>query len=250
MAEVTQSYKDKVQAEKEAVEKATEKYDELLAVLILIATSNRPKKEKIKMIEEQRKKLKNFNKEFSKKEIAKVYKKFSGEAELEIESTKKKLTGSQKKELGNLATQLEIELNKRLDVYVENARKLIIKEELKMLREGELKFKDAQEKRVLSNGKQKTEIIFMDSKGRRITNKAIMEITVGDSMWEATFSAKRTTYLRYGFRYAMHKSVIDDRTTDICLQLDGTIRDLTKDKIPPMHPGCRSDIIFIKDQKA
>lgn len=247
-------YKKEIEAEEAATKEASREYDDLVASLILIATSNRSKKEKLSLIENLNKKMRAFNSRFSENQIEKSYNQFSREAAKEAKElnatlkVKKKLTGTQRKELASLTLEMETRLNQRLDILINQAKQLAIKEDLARIRE-ELGMTDGEEKRQITPKKTKKEIVFMDTKGRRIKMETIMKVTVGDQMWETINSSKRSTYLRYGFRWAEHISVIDDRTTNICLALDHTIRDLTKDKIPPMHPNCRSRIKLLKDKK-
>ena len=248
-----QFYKKEIEAEEAATKEAGREYDDLVASLILIATSNRSKKEKLGLIENLNRKMRDFNSRFSKNQVEKAYNQFSREAAKEAKElnatlkVKKKLTGIQHKEVASLKLEMESRLNQRLDILINQAKQLAIKEELAKIRE-ELGMTDGTEKRQITPKKTKKEIVFMDTKGRRIKMDTIMRVTVGDQMWDTINSSKRSTYLRYGFRWAEHISVIDDRTTKICLALDHTVRDLTKDKIPPMHPNCRSRIKLLKDK--
>ena len=240
-------YEEMVNTEADAVKESSKKYDDLIATLILISTSNRPKREKFLMIEKEAEKMRDFNAEFAQRKIEDTYAKFSKEAAKDIGEIKKKLTAGEESEAKNLAQKLEISLKKRVDVLINQAKELVTKEELAKIRESKLGMTDGTDKVQITPKKTKPDLVFIDSKGRKVTMDAVMKITVGDNIWETIFDSKRAVYLEYGFRYAKHISVLDDKTTDICLALDQTVRDLTKDKIPPMHPNCRSRIKIITD---
>jgi len=237
MDEQKKSYERKKKLEEEAVAIAAQKYDYFLETVLLLVASGLSKEEKLAKLSEQVEKLKVFNRTFSDKFTNKAYKMFSEETLLLI-GAKKKITAAQKKEIQNLQAQLESDLNRRLAIYEENAKKLILKEELKALRELEFGFKEG--------GKiSKKDLLFYDSRGRVVKNKTIMAITVGDSIWNAIFVSVATSAVINGVKKGIHVSVLDDRTTQICIELDGEIRDLQKDQLPPMHINCRSDIILL-----
>lgn len=58
-------------------------------------------------------------------------------------------------------------------------------------------------------------------------------------------------YRQYGVRYMEFDAELDDRTTNQCRCLNGTIFDLTKDSVdryrPPLHQHCRSGLVPLTD---
>jgi len=237
-------YEEKKRIEEEAVSLAAEKYDGFIEFAILIGISAQSRRDKIRKIDEEFKKLKAFNEKFSAKTIEEAYSVFAKKALDEL-GAKKKLKEAQNLESKNLQSQMQAELDKRLSLYYENAKRLILMEELRQLRESRLNFQDGRQRVLTSSGRLKSDLLFQDSRGRVVKNEVIMKIAVGDQVWGAMQAGVVSSALLNGVTKGIHKSVIDDKTTDICLELDGKIRDLRKDKLPPMHPNCRSEVILL-----
>lgn len=223
-------------------EEATDYFNSLIAYFVLVGDLDKTKSEKMALINTRSKKAKNWINEFVNKNLPKLYSRETKVAYKQIEKRAKALTTAQTIEVNNLRSDLINSLNASLDKYYRQARKLILIRDLERIRNEQLNYENYQEKRVIKRTKFKKEIVLMDSKGRRIKANAIMAIVVGDAMFKAGYSARNSVWLLNGFKYGIHISVIDDRTTDICLQLNGVKRNLRKDKLPPLHPRCRSHI--------
>jgi len=236
--------------EKEAVDELTEKYDDLLDFLIVLAlNTNIGRQRKLSIASQKFAQYKAFNEVFSRTRGQKAYEFGKNSAYREVGARNEAMSSAQKAEQDLLVKQLNTDVNARLGVYENNFKKLTYKVDLSNLREESLGFTDATDQVFLENGRiKRQELLFLDSKGRRISNKSIMSITAGDSLWDAMESGKRSVYLKLGITKALHISVIDDRTTDICISLHRTIRDLKKDRIPPMHRRCRSKIRAINPE--
>ncbi len=243
----------RIDLEKKAVKEATDKYNDLIATLILISTSNKSKREKIVLINEQRTKMKSFNQEFSDQQTDIFYNKFSDNAFEEasdlinIDFSKKKLSAGQLQESQNLSDQLKLGLNKRLDVIIDQANQLTLKEELANIREKKLGMTDGSDRIQITPTKSQPNLVFTNVKGQVVAMDTVMKLTVGDQLWATTTSSQRAQWLLMGFRYATHISVLDNNTTPLCRALNGTKRDLTKDQLPPMHIACRSKIKLTKE---
>jgi hypothetical protein len=240
--------------EQKAIDEATKEYDALVATLILIATSNKSKSEKNSLINEWKTKMQSFNAEFSVRHSEVAYTKMSEEAlkeaqalESSIKNVKKKLSPSQKEELKVLSEELKLGLNKRLDVLIQQAKELTIKEELVKIREGKLGMTNATDRIQLTPSRSKPNLVFTNAKGKIVSMQAVMKLTVGDQLWKTVTSSQRSQWLLLGFKYVQHLSVMDGRTTQICIDLNTTRRDLRKDQLPPMHKGCRSKVKLLKD---
>lgn len=246
---IDEDHKKQRQLEKEFVDEAGQKYDDLIAFFVLIAFQERTSKaQKLKMIAEKVRQYRDFNASFSKRAVERAYMVGKNIAYSDLSKPIKKITNAQRAEMEALVGQLRADLDSRLGTYEQNGKKLVLKVDLAKLREEALGFTDATEQRFIDRRKKTKEILFLDSRGRRISNKAIMSVGAGDILWDTMASAERSIYLQEGITKAMHISVIDDRTSDICLALHESIRDLRRDKIPPMHPNCRSKIIAINPE--
>ena len=240
--------------EKALVKEASTRYNELIASILLVALSNSKKRIKLKQIKKLIAKVKVFNKEFVK-QFYDIYRDHVREAYLEAkldskaagEQEKQPITNSQSKEAIALRDQIEFELDQRADFYEVKARRLLNKQEIAAIREDELGLEDGEEKVVVNRTKIKKDIEFQDSKGRRITADVLMAIIVGDRYWDLTTAARRSSWVISGITKARHISVVDERTTPICRSLNGEVRDLLKDKLPPMHINCRSRLEPIID---
>ena len=230
--------------EKEAVDELGERYDDLIDFFILLALNQRiSRQRKLQIASKKMAQYRAFNSAFSERTGRKAYELGKNQAYREVGAKIQAMSGAQEKELSALIGQLNADLDSRLGVYENNFKKLTYKVDLANLREESLGFTSATEQRYFNDGRsKKKEILFADSKGRRISNKAIMSVGAGDILWDTMESGKRTVYLSLGITEVEHISVIDDRTTEICLSLHRKRRDLRKDKIPPMHRGCRSKI--------
>lgn len=245
----TQEYKNKAEAEKQATDEATRTYDDLVAALILIALSEKSKGEKYQLINKYEAKIRDFNADFARRHVENAYEKFSKEAIKDIQKFEKitgtklkTLDSTQKAEMKNLVDQMENRLNRRLGTLIEDAKRLVLKEDLKKIREKKMGVKKSVDNTQITPKKSKPDLVFTNSQGKVVKMKAVMKVTVGDQIWQTIFDAKRATYLKLGYRYVRHISVIDSVTTPLCRSLHRKIRDLLKDKIPPLHYGCRSVI--------
>lgn len=232
--------------EDDAVEEVTKKYDDLLAYFILIATSpDYSQREKIGLINKKVAEYKQINKYFAGKKAQQAYNLGTKAAADAISEKKSPFSGAEKKQISLFEQEINLELDKQLSIYAQNAKKLAAKYENAKLKESKLGAKNATPKRAISAKKSVKELYFLDSRGRRLTSGAMLRVAVGDKIWETMFEAERTFYLKDGLKYAIHVSVLDERTTDICNALHGTVRDLENDQLPPMHFGCRSEIEII-----
>ena len=230
--------------EKEVIDELGQKYDDLLDFLLLLALSQTiSKQRKLTLASQKVAQYRAFNEVFSRTRGERAYNLGKNSAYRETGSAIQKMSSAQEKELAGLVAQMNADLNARLGVYESNFKKLTYKVDLANLRENLLGFAPVDEQRLFADGRsKKKDLLFLDSKGRRISNKVIMSVGAGDILWDTINSGKRSVYLKLGITHAMHFSIVDDRTTPICLSLDRTIRDLRKDRIPPMHPRCRSKV--------
>ncbi|MES2395043.1 MAG: hypothetical protein V4549_03530 [Bacteroidota bacterium] len=251
---MAQDDKEKFLAEEKATKEATEKYDDLVASLVLIATSNRTKAEKFILIDRWRVKMQKFNNEFSIRHTENVYNEFQNKAlqeaqalEKTLADLKKNLSTLQTQEMQGLSEQLNGLLNQRLDTLVNKAKELTIKEELTKFREKKLGMKNAEDRIQLTPKKSEPNLVFTNTKGQIVSLEAVMKLTIGDQLWSTVTAAQRSEWLLLGFKFVLHISVLDEHTTQICRSLNKTLRDLTKDQLPPMHRYCRSKIKLVKD---
>lgn len=240
--------------ENKAVQEATKEYNDLVAALVLIATSNRSKTEKNSMMNDWRNRMIKFNDEFSKRTSLEFYEKAAQDAldearELEktIDLLKKKLTRGQQLELSNLSEQLKNGLNKRLDVLIDQGKQLALKQELTKIRETKLGITDGSDRIQLTPKKSMPNLLFTNAKGQIVNMETVMRITVGDQLWATLTSSQRAEWINLGFRFVLHVSVMDTKTSDICIALNLTKRDLKKDQLPPMHLNCRSKIKLLRE---
>ncbi len=198
--------------------------------------------------------MKDFNDEFSTRHTELSYNKFTDHALNEAKElqnfiiTKKKLTSGQIQEMENLSEQLKISLNKRLNILIDQAKELTVKQELQKIREKKLLMDDATDRIQLTPKKSLPKLLFTNTKGQIVSMEAIMKLTVGDQLWSSVTAAQRSEWILLGFRYVLHISVLDEKTTQICIKLDHTERDLLSDQLPPMHFFCRSKVKLVKDK--
>lgn len=225
-------------------EEATERYNSFIEVVLLIALSRRTKADKIKEINKQLSKLIDWNSKFTERNLAAIYRKQSREAYKEVSEKIEDISTAQEAELAALVAGLQEEMNGAAENYAKKARKLAINEEIKRIREERLGFTDGGMKQVTSaqSRKLREDMEFRDSKGRIITAETVLGLTVGDAVWVTIQNARASTWIKAGYPFGVHRSVIDDRTTAICRYLDGRVRDLRKDQLPPLHRHCRSRI--------
>jgi hypothetical protein len=241
------------EAEQKAVKEATQEYNDLVAALILIAMSNRSKKDKMSFINDWRSRMVKWNSEFASTQTDEVYRKFAEKALKEAKDLlpnldlKKKTLSVQEEEIKNLSQQLKLGLDRRLDTLIDQARQLTIKQDLEVIREKKLGMKDASDRIQITPKKSVPNLVFSNQAGKIVKMDTVMKLTVGDQIWTTVTSSQRAQWLLMGFKFAQHISVIDDRTTKICFALHLTKRDLTKDQLPPMHPGCRSTVKLLKE---
>ncbi len=245
--------KEKLADVNDPSKEAAHVYDDLIATFILISTSEKSRKEKFVLIEKWRNKIRTYNTKFAEEKTRQIYLKYSGDAFNEAKSfideidVKKKLLIGQKEELENLAQQLEIGLNKRLDALTEQAKQLALRQDLTKIQEKKLGYKDATDRTQITPKKAVKNLLFTNKEGKIVSMQSVMKFTVGDQLWSNITTAQRTQWLLLGFIYGTHISVMDDKTTIICRSLNLTRRDLRKDKLPPMHNGCRSKIKLSKE---
>lgn len=250
---LTAEDQERLDLEKKAVDEATKRYDDLISTLILIATSGRSKSEKFTLINEWKRKMSAFNNEFSSRQSELFYKKYSQQAFDEAKNlvpeiiSKKKLSAPEVEELKNLSEQLRIGLNKRLGFLTEQAKQLVISEELTKIREQKIGLKNATDRTQITIKRAKPNLLFTNAKGQIVSMENVMRITIGDQLWATISSSQRSQWVRLGFRYVLHISVMDDKTTEICISLNKTKRDLLVDQLPPMHIRCRSKVKLLRD---
>ena len=224
-------------------------FNTLISYLVLVGDSSKKKSEKMKMINEKVGKVKKWVDEFANTNLPKLYNRETKVAYKQIGERAKSLTSGQVLEVNNLRLDLINSMNDKLEEYNRKARRLVLIREREKIRNERLDYENYEEKRTINRTKQKKEIVLMDSKGREITSNAIITIVVGDAMFNAGYSARSAVWLLSGIKYGTHRSVIDSRTTPVCRKLNGKRRNLRKDKLPPMHPNCRSHIEPIKPKK-
>lgn len=231
----------------EAVQEATDRFNDLIEIILLLAISERSKSEKVKMINAQLEKMLKWNASFAERIISRTYRQQSAEAYKAVKAEIQDLSSAQQKELENLTAQLQEDLDSAAQTYAKKGRKLALLRELKKIREEKLDYEDGTVKRATSNNSSvlRDRLEFTDSKGRRIKSDVLMALVVGDTIWMTRSGAKASTWIDQGFYLGIHRSVMDDVTTVICRGLNGKTRDMRKDKLPPMHFGCRSDIEVI-----
>lgn len=242
MPTTEQDRKTLLAREKRVVREATEKYDDFVAMLILIATSDRPKTEKLRLIRARLKRLKAFNDRFAGENMNREYKKAVRTAYALIDQPSKKISTGQQKELQNLTNTLKTDMNAKAEALSARGEKLVLKEERRIIREESLDYRDGTERRVVNRTRFRKDVEFQNADGKRVSMGAAMSLIVGDKIWDAIQSARASTWIRSGIEVVVHRSVIDDRTTNICRSLDGKLRRVGVDQLPPLHPNCRSTI--------
>ena len=238
---------DLEEIEQDAVSEANTRYNSFIELMFLISTSGRTKREKFALIEKEYRRLIKWNDAFADRVLPRAYRKLSKDAYRKVKKQIKKLTQAQEAEVRNFADQLKEELRLTASVYKKKARKQALLEDLRRIREERLGYTDGRIRQATSarNKALRENLEFVDSKGRRIKSNVILRLIVGDIVWSVIQSGKASTWIITGHAFGIHKSVVDDRTTAICLFLDGKIRDLRKDTLPPLHRLCRSDIQVI-----
>jgi len=68
---------------------------------------------------------------------------------------------------------------------------------------------------------------------------------VEDQVTRAFHQAQNLTYTNADIRQVIFTAVVDERTTDLCLSLDGTVFDINDAPEPPLHLYCRSTLLPI-----
>lgn len=231
----------------EAVKEASDRFNDYLEIILLLAVSDRSRSEKVKMITTQLERILRWNADFAERILSRTYRRESAEAYKAVKAEVTELSSSQQKELENLVAQLNEDLDSAAQLYAKKGRKLALLRELKKIREDKLNYEDGTVKQTTSNNSTvlRDKLEFTDSKGRMIRSDLLMSLVVGDTVWMTSNGAKASTWIALGFYFGIHRSVMDDVTTEICRSLNGKKRDLRSDKLPPMHHKCRSKIEVI-----
>ena len=247
MTEVEKERNRLLKIEKKITNELTDRFNDLIAVLFFISTSDMGIRDKKKQINKAANKLKKYIRTFSQSNLKRIYKQRVREAYKALDQRPKSLTTGQEKELATFVTAMIVQLDGVTSKYQTIALNVSNKEERKKTRERSLGYTDGEERRAVRGDRLTRDFDFKDSKGRRIKSDAVTKVTAGDTTWDMMISAQNSVFLLAGLNYGYHRSVLDDRTSNICNDLDGEIRDLSRDQLPPMHPNCRSVIETIFD---
>lgn len=247
MADIEKERRKLLRIEKKVTNELKEKFNDLIAVLFFIATGDLPIRQKKKQIKRATDRLSKFVKKFSESSMKRVYKERVRAAYKMIDERPKKLTTGQSNELATFVTTMTVQLGGLVDKYENIAVNVSNKAQRAKVREESLGYEDGEDRRAVRQTRLARDFDFKDSKGRRIKSDAVIKVTAGDTTWDLITSAQNSVFLLAGLSYGYHRSVIDDRTSQICSELDGQVRDLSRDQLPPMHPNCRSVIETIFD---
>lgn len=234
--------------EEKYVQEISEKLDEYITFCAWLGFQQASRTEKQKELVIRTTRLREWMMSYTRKIGQPVYRQGVKNAMIEAKdpAAKKlddiKLTKEQIREVRELSMSLRYELDSKINYYNLQGRKLIVKFELAKFREKNGFVEMKKQETFINPEEKRKSILMMDSKGRRITNRALMKITVGDAIWEMLMSGERSHYLSMGITHVQHLSVMDKRTSEICQDLNLKLRDIRRDKLPPMHPNCRSRI--------
>jgi len=232
--------------EKQAVSELSKNYDEFIAYALLVATSTMLLSKKKKLINKKFKTIARRNGDIITKSQYNLYKNGKDNIYKALGKKSKRLTAPQKKELEIITEQAQQKAIGMLNGYKVKADTLIVSEALKQYRETGLGVDNAQE-RFAYGKKLKKKLAFQNSKGQRIKTKGLTRVIIGDSLYSGYVAGQRSTLLNLDILKVIHVSVMDNRTTEICASLDGQIRNILTDQLPPMHVGCRSIIVPYKE---
>ena len=232
--------------EKLLTREAEELYNEVAAVLLIVSFSDKTRGEKVAFVKTQIEKLNTFNARAGER-LESLYKKNVRIAHKQIGKPSKKITAKQIREIGNLKLQFKTDMSQKAFMMEQKAYKAILKSESEAIKEA-LGYKLVKDKVWTGRIKKRpfvNDVVFRGAKGKIIKPGTYAALSTGDNAWKAMQLGRTSTYLRYGFKYGIHRSIVDDKTTDICLSLDGKVRNLKRDPLPPLHPHCRSRIQVI-----
>jgi len=249
MADFQKEREKMIKTEEEITSKITDGLNEMITILFFISRSEDGIREKRAQVRRAVDKARRALVTFAQSKINRAYKDQVRDAYKLIGQAPKKLNQGQLKEMKAFSATIEQQIDDVIDKYQSIANRVILQNERQKIRENFLKYEDGSERKAVSSASSKLakDFDFRDSKGRRIKSDAVVKITAGDTTWSTIVAARNSVFLLSGFNYGYHRSVIDDRTSEICKELDGKIRDLRKDQLPPMHPNCRSVIEPILD---
>lgn len=242
MADIEKERRRLLAEEKKITGPLTERFNDLITVLFFIATSDDSLRDKRRQIKKAAERVRKFSEKFATKEMKRLYKKQVREAYKIVGQRPKKLTDGQEKELATFTTAVIAQLSGLVDKYRSIAFNVATRHERAKIRENFLGYEDGQERQAIRRTSTTRDFEFKDSKGRRIKADAVIKVSAGDTSWSTITAARNSVFLLAGLNYGYHRSIIDERTSDICLALDGQLRNLSKDPLPPMHPNCRSII--------
>lgn len=239
MADQPKDIQELEEIESQAVQEAAKEFDAFVSSLILIVGQGSARNQKLKKIQEQIDKMMRFSSDFS---IARTYEVYMQQvsAIARMFGSDVKITQAQKKELLSLVNQMKFDLDNRISYYESLAKRIIMRQERAALREREMGYKDGLEYYSANGRDFSSDFELRDSKGRPLTTEAAMAVLVGDAIWNSGMSGRVSAMLFNDIKFGIHNSVIDDRTSDICLTLDQRKRNLETDELPPLHRHCRS----------
>ena len=238
MAERPEDIQALDEIEQKAIDEATREFNNFIATLALIVELSGRKGAKEKRLSAEIKKMQAFSKDFSLRQATLAYTQQS-DAILKLLG-RSGLTDAQKKELLTLVNQFKLDLDGKISYLEDKAKRILIRKERQRIRERSMDFEKADEVRFLRNGKRVENFELRDSSGRILTVDVLMKVVVGEAVFGSGMAGRMSTMVENGILTGIHRSIIDDRTTPICLELDGQERDLLSDDLPPLHNGCRS----------
>lgn len=232
-----------VKGETEKMKSLYEKYIEILT--FTIAASHLSLKEKTARINEKVAELVAKQKEISAVIVDKIYTKSSQDTQKKIGVKETGLSSTQMKDVNNIKTQLNLDLDSSASLLRNKSLKAVKKlEQERIIKE----MNEVTGAKRLAGKKKDAQLVFNDSLGRKIQPINSVELIVEDTLWSTMHIAMAGVLVHNGLRYVIHHSVIDDRTTQICLSLDGKVRDVLSDELPPLHARCRSTTTPILDK--
>ncbi len=184
--------------------------------------------------------------------INKLYKKYSSKI---WEQSEIAIDNIMKKQYKDISKKLKVSIEKPVPIK----EVTLIAEDLKILLQGkanEIRLKgfngvNAYEK-ISIKKKQwmdvrnlkiwKTNFNFSDKRWRKWNINNYLKLVVWDSMYTALNVTKTSVMIKNKKFKAVWISVLDDRTSEYCSDMDWREIDIRKELLPPAHPRCRSRI--------
>ena len=235
--------------EDDAVDKMESDFDAFIAKLLVISTAtNLTLREKKKHINDETKKMFDKINEFSTSFTQRVLEKSNNNAEelaklIGVENVQKLSETQLNETIKNFSEEVTINLKGMATKFKGQADKNAVQKKRELAKE-EAGYKDGRQRAATSaNKKRLTAVNGLTTRtGGKISVRNSLRLAIGDVLFRGDSDVLEATWLKNGITRVVHVSVIDNRTTQICRSLDGTVRILGEDQLPPMHPNCRSRV--------